>query len=716
MAPESNHIVRRLLATAALCAALSVPALAQFQVTGFSPENGTANVPTLTTLQWTFSEPLDATVQFPASDGFYLVVEMYPDAGGPLDLRLTGDGTVLDADFQLAADTQYWLILHDARSTGGASLDRVYYHTFTTAPSIPSGSISGQVTMDSTPVAGALVQAIAPDSLFADYDTQIGGYAVTDASGNYHIDHVPAGLYTVIAFTDDDRDTEPTPGEALGSRDADGDRLLDGVEVAEGASVTGADIAVETLAVYTASQFAEEAGVAASTLLPGEPVQAVGAIGVEMDPVGMSFAWVYLYRGQTTDTPVSVFEIGGWFIPGGPGMEGLELTVPVPAGWVDSNAALATAESSGGAEFRASFPETRIMAILAGTSALFGGGGGGAGKRAPEDADISWSTGSWRTVESPTAPSIPGAESTGHPAEGWLDPVRSISISLDGPTWFILYNGGMESRTFLIDAVTGDLIGAPGTPTVAGNSLAAALEAAVAWMSDAELAAVGAAGGDGVSEGGLSPYWSYGFYSPGSGAALQVTATAGLVVSEEEIPANNLPSTEALPETWIDSDAAAAVAEANSGGYRASHDQVFVQAILSKGFYPGSPGLAVWVWIFNSQVSPDQVVVYVDAVTGAIVTSTERPDVPGPVLTLDSPYPNPASDEAYASVSGTSSPGTRMVVEDLLGRRVADLGELRPAAGDETVRIDTGSWPSGVYFVRLVGPGQSASRKLVVVR
>lgn len=687
MVPKADHrirpdngSIRRSLLFFILCWSLSVPAQAQLQITGFAPGDGAVNVPTLTTIELTFSAPLDTLVRFPATGGFFLAAEQYPEFGDPLVIRIENDGAVVSADLLLAPDTQYWLIIHDAVSSTGEHLDRVYYYTFTTGYSLPTGAVSGHVTQDSNPVSGAIVQVVPADSLFGDSNSFIGGFATTDVSGNYQIEHVQAGQYVAISFLDDDRDTEPTVGEYLGVYDAGGDRVADEIDVSDGSDLSSIDVALEVFVPVTAGNLASEAADAAASVLPGETVEALGVVGGDVAADGTAEIWMYAFRGQTSGTPVTFFEVGGWLLSASAGMDGIELTVPVPSGWVDSDAAMSVAESNGGADFRASHEYVSVIAILTGTSVVFGNG--------------------------PTSASVPASKRAGFAG----------AAAADTPAWTIAYMSDFEIRLFLIDAMTGELIGAPGTPSRASDSLAPVDEAATAWMSDAVLVSVGAAGSEGISEGGLSPYWTYAYYSPSSGTAHLFTATAGLVVNEEEINPADLPSTEPLPEPWVDSDVAAAVAEANSDGFRASHDFVIVRAYLSKNWYPGNPTLAVWVWDYSSQTSPDRKMVFVDATTGTVITATEPAALPGLELALDAPFPNPTADLAFATVHAPATSAVRLVVEDLLGRRVADLGLVDRTAGEETIRIDTGSLSAGVYFVRLLGAGTTASRQLVVVR
>jgi drug/metabolite transporter (DMT)-like permease len=83
---------------------------------------------------------------------------------------------------------------------------------------------------------------------------------------------------------------------------------------------------------------------------------------------------------------------------------------------------------------------------------------------------------------------------------------------------------------------------------------------------------------------------------------------------------------------------------------------------------------------------------------------------------LDQNYPNPFNP---ATVIGFELPRpgpVKLVVYDLLGRRVATLLEGARAAGHHEVLFDASGLPSGVYLCRLAAEGSSAVRKMIVAR
>ena len=82
-------------------------------------------------------------------------------------------------------------------------------------------------------------------------------------------------------------------------------------------------------------------------------------------------------------------------------------------------------------------------------------------------------------------------------------------------------------------------------------------------------------------------------------------------------------------------------------------------------------------------------------------------------------YPNPTRGAATVAVTLAEASEVTVEVVDLLGR-VVSTGRARLAGGAQTVGVETGAMPSGVYLVRVTaqagGQAQSATGRLTVVR
>jgi hypothetical protein len=87
-----------------------------------------------------------------------------------------------------------------------------------------------------------------------------------------------------------------------------------------------------------------------------------------------------------------------------------------------------------------------------------------------------------------------------------------------------------------------------------------------------------------------------------------------------------------------------------------------------------------------------------------------------PGFALRSVYPNPARSLANIAFSTQRDATISIDVFDVAGRRVATLFDGRVADGEHTVSWNSARMPSGVYHVRLTGPGVLASKKVMIVQ
>lgn len=93
----------------------------------------------------------------------------------------------------------------------------------------------------------------------------------------------------------------------------------------------------------------------------------------------------------------------------------------------------------------------------------------------------------------------------------------------------------------------------------------------------------------------------------------------------------------------------------------------------------------------------------------------ERKEILPDKVTLTS-YPNPSRRQATVEYTLPESEEVRLVIYDVLGRRVAVLEDGRKEAGRHTVELEARRLPSGVYFNRLRAGDETQTQKITVVR
>jgi hypothetical protein len=102
---------------------------------------------------------------------------------------------------------------------------------------------------------------------------------------------------------------------------------------------------------------------------------------------------------------------------------------------------------------------------------------------------------------------------------------------------------------------------------------------------------------------------------------------------------------------------------------------------------------------------------------GVVIVPTEpTPVAATPSIELEVPRPNPFRGTAELVFTLDASSDVSLVVYDLLGREVARLADGPMPAGEQRVRFDATGLAAGVYVARLAAGGQSATRRLTLLR
>jgi len=124
---------------------------------------------------------------------------------------------------------------------------------------------------------------------------------------------------------------------------------------------------------------------------------------------------------------------------------------------------------------------------------------------------------------------------------------------------------------------------------------------------------------DGIDEQGKSLIWAYVYHSPAIDSTLMFMVSDQTIIYTGELGWEP-PSKTGLPDNWLDSQQAIAVAEQAGGqNYRQTNQDVFVGGWLSRQIYPLLADSAVWGFNYYSSTS-DPMTLFVDAVTGELLS------------------------------------------------------------------------------------------------
>lgn len=117
-------------------------------------------------------------------------------------------------------------------------------------------------------------------------------------------------------------------------------------------------------------------------------------------------------------------------------------------------------------------------------------------------------------------------------------------------------------------------------------------------------------------------------------------------------------------------------------------------------------------YVLDGAVGNDRLQLVVSGASGVSVDTESLPTD----WKLDEAYPNPFNPETLIGYAAPEAGRVRMVVYDMLGRRMAILQDAVVAAGRHEVRFDASDLPTGVYVYMLETPAGQFSKTVVLSR
>ncbi|MGM0586920.1 MAG: Ig-like domain-containing protein [Bacteroidota bacterium] len=332
-----------------------------FTLDATTPADEAVEVPTSTTISFTFSTPVNAhsvnedNIMIAPSDSLEV-----------LGITFANDLKTVNINAQLTDDTDFRVLVSGVHSHTGQSLDQPYTMIFSTGPDLGQYAISGSVTYNSATATKAKAQASwaatststddrfskvsdkyrdqwlrdletfnqfddaiqssqawssqtlqdpSPDNTTvlilsgnpfaeeeADLDSLMLGFALTDQNGDYTFDYLRNGTYWLLAARDGDGNGRINPeseSDYIGFYDADDDGEIDPVTVSD-ADVTGIDIVVYKQEPFLARNRYSAAEGEASQY--GNTYRWVSMYsepqGNQGTPSGERFVWTYIFHYQ----------------------------------------------------------------------------------------------------------------------------------------------------------------------------------------------------------------------------------------------------------------------------------------------------------------------------------------------------------------------------------------------------------------------------------
>ncbi len=676
-----------------LCVGITISTNAQFNLVSITPSDGTTEVSDTLDVVFTFNKPVDMTYTFDTHDGFFMALYLSnPEIfGDPDSVEANGDFTQITFyGVTLPPNTQFTIGIMDARSTDGNLLEYPTFTTFSTGASLGVGSASGTISYPAGDPKRAIVE-VRTGPVFGRGEI-VGTASVTSSAGSYTINYIPSGDYHVIAMKDADRNGNPDSfesGDPFGLYESDGDKIADMLSFSGSTSYSSIDIEIAIPAYVLAKSLLPDASSYAKSIYADSYLGSIHSFRNNTNGEGQF--WIYQFYSPGSEEFSQLLCTDALIAPIEEVMFPPEFSiVEIDSAFINSDTAIDSANANGGSEFLLSHTDIDIMMSL---------------------ASIDFSD------PPPLHKSIPNIPSE-TPVTLWIIEYEDYSTG--------------EGLDLFIDAYTGAMFDPElppmAVPTTARPNLEIADSAALLWAVDSELFMVGSTE-KGVDFKGETEQWAFMYHSEERDTNHAFLLSGGKVVDEKDLNRSPLPSTEAISDEWIDSDAAIAVADMSGGGldFRTDHGDSHIEANLFMSDEMGTDLIPVWKFLYSSPTSEDSLKVTINAVDGSLVTgindgyTSSIPYKFGLKQNFPNPF-NPATTIEYEidnSKSGAAVP-VSIKVFDILGREIVTLIDEMKYPGKYSIRFNSNEsgrqLSSGTYFYTLKASNKIKTRKMILVK
>lgn len=518
-----------------------------------------------------------------------------------------------------------------------------------------------------------------------DYFQTIAGIGIAAADGSYAIEYVREGTYLPCAS----KFAYGCRAGLIGAYDPDGDRIGNSISIPSD-PVIGIDITLR-LARYFAVTSSEAAAIARQALERSREIMGEGlvyAYAYQVDAEGYSPYWQLKYYSSSADAGWSAHHLAVFSVVN----EWQGTARPPPETHLSSHEIALRLKS-----------DPRVQAFL--------------------DEHASWAKsyifrGGDHAVGGALAKTFPGHFL-------WMVTINATSTA--GTT----ASNEEQYLTALLDMTTGETVEVltfPGTAQQYEDWARAIMHANLPDGADPQLLRISHSSVD--PETGEASGWIYDFAEESG-----VFNVDQVLTWRPEIrghPVDSLDARPRVPDGYMDSDEALAIAEANGGKeFREAHPWYVVE--MEGGYarrhifrtkrtdVAERPVWSVLYWIPGG----DQHSVFMDMTTGEIISPKSSTDadeeepiedeLPQAVL-LGRNYPNPFRLRTVIPFSLPASQRVTLKIYNLLGEQVSTLVDETRAAGEQQVGWEAEGIPSGVYFYRLETQTFTSTKKMIRVK
>jgi hypothetical protein len=242
---------RFLCVWAALCLLGLSSAFAQFTIVNNQPTSGQTGVELSSNLVLTFTMPLDTNARWGSNYPLAVLAASPQDSIQFGAASFSDENRTITIPMTLKDNTDYCIIISNARNTDGDTLEGPFTLDFTTADDLGTTGVAGSVTYNGQHAIGAIFALLAQPPSFTGHREVRFAAPVTAPYGNFGIYPVRNGVYWPVAAWDMNKDGDLGAADPQGFYDSDFDGVGDSI-VVSGSYIYGLMITLQPLAAPNA--------------------------------------------------------------------------------------------------------------------------------------------------------------------------------------------------------------------------------------------------------------------------------------------------------------------------------------------------------------------------------------------------------------------------------------------------------------------------------
>ncbi len=348
---------RMLISIIALLVA-STMSIAQLTIVSTSPSNGAVNVSSQTSLEITFSAPLDTSIRYSSGCPIAILLSGPTLTNPNLTYSMSTDLRTIRFPLTIPVNTDCGFIIFNAQSTTRQGMSHLYASNFTSMSSFGIYNISGSISYPEGNPVNSFVALFQSGS-----DNPILFGVCSPGQATYTINGLRGGgqHYALVAGLDLNGDGELNndPG---GWYDTNNDGEPDEI-IVDNVNVSNINITLHLELPITALERIAAVRAYIASIDPNATIKGHWGDDDANLPTGRSYTWQFRVLSPLLDSMLEL-RVNSYQIrrsTSNPTEPGIGYGLDFPLSGIDSDSAFRVAERNGGAQLRNAYPTTHVV-------------------------------------------------------------------------------------------------------------------------------------------------------------------------------------------------------------------------------------------------------------------------------------------------------------------------------------------------------------------